>query len=314
MNPKHVIIAGSGRSGTTWIQDVLAEANNLRTVFEPLHPRGVSRACGLAYRYIEADEESPELQRFFDDLLAGRIAGLWPDYRIRPDRFNIFTHGVKEFVLNWRKLARHRRKYRAHRSRTGAVIKLIRANLMLAWIAGHYDVPILFVVRHPCAVVASRMKIGGRDWNAQKALDRYLADQRLIEVMQQRYGVNIAQTDRTPEAILAVIWCVENMLPLSWAGDYGFEVVSYEGLLASPEAEWKRLVAALGLPNLPDEKILRAPSQQVAPDLRNREIGVFNSAKWRNELNARQLERIGEVLDEFGCTFYTVNEDHFMRT
>ena len=72
MTPEHVIIAGSGRSGTTWIQDVLAEANQLRTVFEPLHPQGVSRARGLAYRYIEADEESPDLQHYFDDLLAGR--------------------------------------------------------------------------------------------------------------------------------------------------------------------------------------------------------------------------------------------------
>ena len=146
----------------------------------------------------------------------------------------------------------------------------------------------------------------------RRVRSRGSADRRLIEVMQQRYGVNIAQTERSPEAILAVVWCIENMLPLSWAGEYGFEVVSYEGLLASPEAEWKRVVAALGLPHLPDEKILRAPSQQVAPDLRNREIGVFNSAKWRNELNGRQLERIGEVLEEFGCTCYSVNEDHFM--
>jgi len=314
MIPENVIIAGSGRSGTTWIQDVLAQANDLRTVFEPLHPQGVARARGLAYRYVEAEEECPDLRHFFDDLLARRLSGLWPDYRIRPDRFNILTHGLKEFALNGRKLARHRRKYRAQQSRTSAVIKLIRANLMLPWIRRQYGVPVLFVIRHPCAVIASRMKIGGGDWNARRALEYYLADRRLIELVQHRYGVNITNTDRCREAILAVIWCIENMLPVSWSADYGFEVISYEGLLASPEAEWKRLIDALGLPYLPDEGILRAPSQQVAPDLRNREIGRSNVAKWRKELNAQQLEHIGAVLEEFGCTCYCVNDDNFIRT
>jgi len=32
------LIAGSGRSGTTWVLDALADANDLRPVFEPLHP------------------------------------------------------------------------------------------------------------------------------------------------------------------------------------------------------------------------------------------------------------------------------------
>ena len=33
-----LIIAGSGRSGTTWVLDAVAEANQLRTKFEPLGP------------------------------------------------------------------------------------------------------------------------------------------------------------------------------------------------------------------------------------------------------------------------------------
>jgi len=308
---KQLIIAGSGRSGTTWIQDVLAEANGLRTVFEPLHPLGVSRARGLAYRYVPADDDSPGLRRFFDDLLAGRIRGLWPDYRIRPDRFNILTHGVREFVWNARKLARHRRQYRDQRTRPSAVIKMIRANLMLSWIVRHYEVPVLLVVRHPCAVIASRLKIGGGDWDARKALGHYLGDRRLAEAVHGRYGVDITRTDRGPEATLAVVWCIENMLPLAWAAEFGYAVVSYEGLLAEPEVEWPRVVQALGLSRLPPEHILKAPSQQVAPDLKNREIGVSNTARWRNELDDGQLERIAGVLGEFGCTQYRVDRDGF---
>ncbi len=307
-----MIIAGSGRSGTTWVQDVLAEANGLRTVFEPLHPQGLPRARGLAYRYAPPDDDSPELRRFFDDLLAGRIHGLWPDYRIRPDRFNILTHGVRQFVWNARKLVRHRRLYRDQRTRSAALIKMIRANLMLAWIASHYEVPVLLVVRHPCAVIASRLKIGGSDWDACKALGHYLGDRPLVETVRDRFGVDITHNDRRPEATLAVVWCIENMLPLAWAAEFGFAVVSYEGLLADPATEWRRVIQALGLSNLPAENILKAPSQQVAPDLRNREIGASNTAKWRSELDNEQLERIAGVLDKFGCTQYRVDRDGFV--
>ena len=312
MTHRHIIIAGSGRSGTTWIQDVLAEANSLRTIFEPLHPMGVPRARHLAHRYVGAEEDNPDLRRFFDDLFAGRLTGLWPDYRIRPDRFNLVTHGLREFFQNTRKLVRHRRKYRDHRSRDSVVVKFIRANLMLSWIARHYDVPILFVVRHPCAVIASRMKIGGGDWDARKALERYLVDRRLIDLIRERYGVDITRTDLAQEELLAMVWCIENMLPISWSTVYGFEVVSYEGLMTAPETEWRRVVNGLELLHVPDEKLLGAPSQQVAPDMRNKEVGISNSAKWKSELSDRQLDRIDKVLKEFGCTSYSIDNEFFM--
>ena len=53
MKDNPLIIAGSGRSGTTWILDVIAESNNLRTVFEPLQPYGVPEAQSYGYRYLK---------------------------------------------------------------------------------------------------------------------------------------------------------------------------------------------------------------------------------------------------------------------
>ena len=75
------LIAGSGRSGTTWVQDALADANDLRPVFEPLHPwvsdtRREVRAPGLS-----ADEDHPDLRQFMIDVCAGRRDQLWTKYR-----------------------------------------------------------------------------------------------------------------------------------------------------------------------------------------------------------------------------------------
>src|SRR4030095_5695339 len=80
------LIAGSGRSGTTWVQDTLATANGLRTVFEPRHPGGSSIARSRANLYLRRDTLDVELQEFFASVFAGTLRSIWTDYRIRPDR------------------------------------------------------------------------------------------------------------------------------------------------------------------------------------------------------------------------------------
>ena len=62
-------IAGSGRSGTTWIQDALAAANGLRPVFEPLHPYLSDIGGRYAHRAMSADEEHAELKAFLTGSL-----------------------------------------------------------------------------------------------------------------------------------------------------------------------------------------------------------------------------------------------------
>ena len=76
-----LIIAGSGRSGTTWVLDAIAYANGLRTVFEPLHPQGVRKARGFAYRYVEDTASEPELAAFLTHIFTGQLRCLWTKYR-----------------------------------------------------------------------------------------------------------------------------------------------------------------------------------------------------------------------------------------
>ena len=162
MNQKTIIIAGSGRSGATWLQDRIAEANGLRTIFEPLHPVGVPEAGKFSFNYRDAAVDDPDLKKFMERVLTGNYRSLWMNYRIRPDRFNFFRVGISTAVFNARVLARNYKKYRVQ-GQHGLIIKFIRANLMLPWIIGQYDVKALLVTRHPCAVIASRLKLGGED-------------------------------------------------------------------------------------------------------------------------------------------------------
>ena len=307
MNKKLVIIAGSGRSGTTWVQDCIAEANNLQTLFEPLHPVGVPKARNLAYKYRVADREDRELQSFLDKVMQGKNSSLWMNYRIRPDRFNPMQNGVANSIDNARRLLQNYRKFR-QTGENGLVVKFIRANLMLPWLVARYQSPVLLVTRHPGAVIASRLKLGGEDWASQKALDRYRADREVVELIQKDCNIDITEPLSTVAA-LTCVWCIENVLPIAWSSTGSYSVVAYENLLAEPETEWQKVIRCLELANVPAVGVLKAPSQQVSEDMRDRNFSKSQLGKWRSVLKDEQLNDISTMLNRFNCTYYSVHND-----
>ena len=163
MNNAPIIIAGSGRSGTTWVLDAIANANNLRTIFEPLHPIGVPVAKPFANRYVRDDANEPELKFFMDKVFSGVFKSLWANYRVRPDRLHLTYHqsGSLRHKLgflkhNYKKLAIHYCRY--HKVKfSNLIVKFTRANLMLGWLSKNYSAKILLIVRHPGAVVHSKI-------------------------------------------------------------------------------------------------------------------------------------------------------------
>lgn len=311
VNNKTIIIAGSGRSGTTWVQDSIAEANGLRTIFEPLHPIGVPSAREFAHKYCTTNANNHDLKLFMDQVLSGNYRSLWMNYRVRPDRFNISRVGVYVAVKNIRKLVRHYWKYQT-KENNGFAIKFIRANLILPWLAYQYKIPILFITRHPCAIVASRLKLAGKDkdWSSQLGLDHYRSDPNVVRLIQEEFGVDITESFSSVEAITCV-WCIENILPIRWADDAGYVVTTYEALLTQQE-EWQRVISRLGLSHVPDSSLRGMPSQQVSIEMQGKEFSEEHLSKWRQVISADQMREVTAVLDRFTCTIYSVDEDRVM--
>ena len=171
MNPP-IIIAGSGRSGTTWILDSIAEANNLHTIFEPLNPVLVPAAKPFAYRYVRDDSHEPALRNFMDRVFAGNLRSIWANYRLNPHMlrpwstlargvFRRYRHNpllqFKVLCGQYVRLLSHYRKYKRPKS-DHLIVKFIRANLMIGWLAKNYDTKIVLVVKHSAAVISSRLR------------------------------------------------------------------------------------------------------------------------------------------------------------
>jgi hypothetical protein len=129
-----VFVAGSGRSGTTWLSELLLSGTQRRYVFEPLSrhvPQTAVFHRDLVKLYLRPDGEYPEHVAAMRDVLTGRVRNRWTE------RFN------RRIVAE------------------GRLVKEIRANLLLGWLQTNFPgMPIVLLLRHPCAVAASFVREG----------------------------------------------------------------------------------------------------------------------------------------------------------
>lgn len=298
------MIAGTGRSGTTWVQDAIAGANGLRTVFEPLHPIGLREAGAFAFRWVEPDAEWPELEAFMRRVFSGRFLGLWPDLRVR--RRSLYDLSKpREIPGEHVRLVKHGVAYLRERHRP-PLVKFIRANLMLGWLVRRLGARVLLVVRHPGGVIASTLRLGGANWHHAPRLERYRSEPALAPW----FARVEALLDGSPSPVVAhaALWCIENAIPLEFADRWGVVPVYYEELLRGDDEAWHRALSALALDRRPPDEMLAQPSQQVSPDMRRARFDAAQAGRWMQQLDARQLAELEAVLRAFGVRDYRVDD------
>jgi hypothetical protein len=264
-----VFVAGSGRRGTTWLSEIINHRSVYRYVFEPFNPAEVPLARGFGYRrYVRPGDHQPELLESARKVVRGEVRGAWTDR---------FHH---------RFIARER------------LIKDIRANLFLGWLSESFpEMPVVFVLRHPCAVALSRMRLGWRP-----RLEEFLEQPELV----QDFIAPVADEMRSlstesPEFERHVFaWCIENYVPLTQLGPGRAHLVFYERLCQSPEPELRGLFRYLGTGprDVPLEalgnpsRLSRTGSAVVS--------GGERAGGWRDDLSREQVRRATEILGYFG--------------
>ncbi len=257
-----VFLAGSGRSGTTWLSQIINHRRRYRYVFEPFNPREV-----VAFRrfrtkqYLRPDDQREEFLEPARLALTGRLRDPWAD------RFN------------GRILARRR------------LIKDIRANLLLGWMRANFPgMPIILLLRHPCAVVTSRLDLGWKD-----NLSETMEQQELVEdfLLPMEAEIRAASDDFERHLFL---WCIDNYVPLKQLGVEEVHLTFYENLLARPEQELQSLFASLG--ESFDERVY-ASLTRLSP-LSRKNSSAPSVQGWRTRVSSHQLERTIEILRLFG--------------
>jgi len=304
------LIAGSGRSGTTWIQDALATANRLRPIFEPLHPYASEIGNRYAHNAISADEDKPVLREFLIGVCAGCGPRLWTQYRqqarwLFPPLAKFRTRqDAGRCWRHWAKFLTEFPRMTLNGWRADPLVKCIRANLMLPWIARHLDCRIVLIVRHPGAVVESELRNG---WNANFALERFRNDSRLHELTNGRYVSLLARPLNRVEALTAR-WVIENQWVAESATACGITVMYYERLRSSDGGEWSRLCSALDLQIVPNIDLLTPPSQQSGRQPASIALVQSKAPRWMAALSAEQRDSVRRILDAVAFVTYQMDD------
>jgi hypothetical protein len=209
-----VFIAGSGRSGTTWLQELINHRGDHRVIFEPF-AHAVVPFCSHFNRrqYLRDEDNSHEFLEPLNKILSGDFRNDWTDQ------------------YNKRKVYKKR------------LVKDIRGNLLLYWLHLRFpEIPIVFIMRHPCAVIASQLRM---DWRLNV---NFLLEQK--ELMQDFLEPYAYLMSRPLLALdhLTLIWCVENYIPLKKFRAGEMLIIFYEELLKNPEREIERVFRFIGQP------------------------------------------------------------------
>jgi hypothetical protein len=261
-----VLLAGSGRSGTTWVANLIDARGDYRILFEPFHPQRVHEIQSWSRRqYLRLEDRSERFLAPAHRILSGRIRNAWVDQQ------------------NERHLVRRR------------LVKDIRVNLALGWIRRNFpEIPIVVLLRHPCAVASSRLAAG---W--QTHLDVLLDQPDLVEDFLLPF-VPVLRGARDDFERHLLLWCVENYVPLRQFVRGEIHVCFYEHFCHDLEHEMRALYAFLGQDF--DPALLPAgarPSAMARPGSAVLTGGDPIDA-WRAQVAPAQLARALELLELFG--------------
>ncbi|MEP6811394.1 MAG: sulfotransferase domain-containing protein [Actinomycetota bacterium] len=222
------LVVSTGRSGSTWVAEVLNHANEYRLVFEPFRSDRVRKARAFRLgQYIDPEDQEHPLAQTIDGLLAGRVRGWWTDRQ------------------NRRRIASRR------------IVKEIRITNLVPWIrTRHPALRIVYAVRDPVAVARSWLELGWGD-----GLEEFLDQEPLLARFREEDGAirEIAgHGDQFERHILR--WCLENAIPLKREPAPDVHHVVYERLRTEPQQELERLFGYLGKPVDGAYEAVRKPS------------------------------------------------------
>lgn len=272
---KTVFLAGSARSGTTWIGNIINHDNSYRVYFEPFHPEKVPEFSSFKNRqYFRDETRNPEFLEPLDLLLKGKIGNKWLNSRNK----NFFAGKL--------------------------LVKDIRANLLLHWIKKHHPhVKIILLLRHPCAVALSRIKL---KWGG--SVSQFLNQPELLEDHLDPFLPMIRAAEGDLETCVTS-WCVENYVPLRQFKPGEIMVCYYENFILDPEAEVRKMKDFIGEPfpgNLDDILSFSSDTNWNKSVHSGNEENMMN--RWKEEISPEEYKKVKKILASFGMDqFY---DDH----
>ncbi len=270
-----IVIAGSGRSGTTWVAETLSSKPNITLIHEPLKNTNSRRIQKIGFtgwgQHIPENENWNEAKKFFDDLLSG--GELNPNYFLGIPLKNIAD------TERW-------------------LVKFVRAPFMLNWLTVNYDlIPPVYIIRNPYAVISSQLRHGNfgkkGEFNAtkQSSIPEF---EHYNEFYQEHFALTPEVRNDTES--VALHWCIQNKYVLTHPNAHkNWKIKYYEDLVMNPLEEFADLETHFDLNSeiaLGDIKI-ESSSTVSKVDF---DDPILQLTKWQKHLPIEDIKSISRIM------------------
>jgi len=271
-----VLLVGTGRSGTTWVSNVINYNNEYRYIFEPFHWYNAKVYGNQPVRmYLRETEECHQFHEVVGKILTGRAHSRWMDQ------------------LNRNVLPRKR------------LIKDVRCHLFSRWVYRNFPgVSIVLLLRHPFAVALSKV---ARGWDSE--IETVAGQDKLREDFEVLRNIDFSAYE-SPFEQHVLLWCIENYVFLQEFSPQELLVVFYENLILRPEEELQKIGRFLHCDY--DAAIFDSLGRPSTEAHRNSAIitGRDGVAAWRHDVGTEQAEKAGLILEKFKLTNLYDDQGH----
>jgi hypothetical protein len=268
-------LLGDGRSGTTWVSDLINHDRKYREMFEPFHPEIVRNAKSIVpHQYIRRNDLDEELMNFASDIFSGKFTNARVD------------SGNRSLLYN------------------GILIKDIFANLLCYPVSIQFPkVKPVMLIRNPFSVAISKYKKKHWFWVTEPLA---LLDQTsLYEDYLYLFEDIIRTTSAKKNFILnqVLIWSIIHYVPLRQFKPGNIYICFYERIYTNPNQEISNILRYVkgesdNYQIKIKEEILSKPSR-VAGSESNLLAGVSPILSWKNELSPREINDGLKLLQHF---------------
>lgn len=275
---KTIIVCSSARGGSTWLAQIISSIPGYPLLWEPLH-LVTSQSCveyGFVWdTYIKPDSEDNMKYNYLQKVLTGKNL---TNELISSNYFN----PIQFLQFN------------------GFVVKFTLANMMLPWILKNFPIRCIFMIRHPCAVVNSRLRHSS--WNSVNIENFYVQPDVFIDYPHLK---EIFNSITTREELFAFSWVLQTLIPLNYPIFHQLYFTTYEKLMIDGKNEVNNIFNYLN-ENIPTQanNMLIKPSKTTGKNL-----NVFKQKNslslWKEDLSNKQIELILNIVKKSGIDFYS---------
>jgi hypothetical protein len=268
---KKIVVSGSARSGTTWLAQTLSAVPGYPVIWEPFHrhtaPTAASHGIQWA-EYVQPDEQNTKTE-YINGVLNGKY---------------LSTETTSRLLLKPIEYLRFK----------GFIIKCVNGLGVTPYLEGRKDVRMIILMRHPCAVISSKLRKG--NWGHLRIDGQVPYPDYLVSTYPK--VKRIFNTIQSLEERLALDWAINYTVPFHELGE-DILFTSYEWILSFGQDEIRRIFSHVGFGG---DYLETAVQQSGVPSATTESDSALVSGgnqleQWTQDLSSSQIKRIYNVIE-----------------